>query len=235
MIYDKIDSVPFLEFHTGLKNCIKAQAFHCFKPSSITCVLSPKILDSKFANDCVSFREFSINEAVNFLKIHGITKGRDQVILEMSSAIIPEIIPNSIISFIGAKFTQIPGVLIATVKPAKRRPELVGENGNLNSGDCRQLDDFGNCLYKFHPAQNCYWVRQVLIVYLLPLQQPRRVGDVLVICSCTSVVHEEGFNRWGVRFDKIALKAVREYTRAIDKLVNDIIHDRWITLNQKKQ
>ena len=35
----------------------------------------------------------------------------------------------------------------------------------------------------------------MLIVYLLPLQQPRRVGDVLVICSCTSVVHEEGFNR----------------------------------------
>ena len=36
----------------------------------------------------------------------------DQVILEMSS----EIIPNSIISFMCAKFTQIPGVLIATGK-----------------------------------------------------------------------------------------------------------------------
>ena len=45
-----------------------------------------------------------------------------------------EIIPNSIISFISAKFTQIPGVLIATGKPAWWRPELVGENGNANTG-----------------------------------------------------------------------------------------------------
>ena len=35
--------------------------------------------------------------------------------LEMSS----EIIPDSIISFISAQFTQIPDVLIATGKPAK--------------------------------------------------------------------------------------------------------------------
>ena len=35
--------------------------------------------------------------------------------LEISS----EIIPDSIISFIIAQFTQIPGVLIATGKPAK--------------------------------------------------------------------------------------------------------------------
>ena len=44
-----------------------------------------------------------------------------------------EIIPNSIISFISAKFTQIRGVLIATGKPAKWRPELVGENGNTTT------------------------------------------------------------------------------------------------------
>ena len=46
--------------------------------------------------------------------------------LEMSS----EIIPDSIISFISAQFTQIPDVSIATGKPAKWRSELVGGNGN---------------------------------------------------------------------------------------------------------
>ena len=101
-------------FHTGLKKCIKEQLFRCFKPCSITSVLSPKILDPALANDCVSFREFGINEAVNFPKIHRIDQGGDQVILEMGS----EIISNSIISFISAKFTQIPGVLITTGKPA---------------------------------------------------------------------------------------------------------------------
>ena len=45
-----------------------------------------------------------------------------------------EIIPNSIISFISAQLTQILGVLITTGKPAKRRPELDGENGNANTG-----------------------------------------------------------------------------------------------------
>ena len=41
-----------------------------------------------------------------------------------------EIIPNSITSFTSANFTQTPGVLIATGKPALWRPELVEENGN---------------------------------------------------------------------------------------------------------
>ena len=41
---------------------------------------------------------------------------------------------KQMISFIIAKFTQIPGVLIATGKPAKWRPELVGKNGNINNG-----------------------------------------------------------------------------------------------------
>ena len=62
--------------------------------------------------------------------------------------------------------------------------------------------------------------------FLLPLQQPQGVGDVLVICSCTSIIHKEGFNPWGVRFNKMAFKAVREYTRAIDKPVNDKIPNR---------
>ena len=61
-------------FHTGLKKCIKEQPPRCFKPCSITSVLSSKILDPALANDCVSFREFSINEAVNFLKIHRINQ-----------------------------------------------------------------------------------------------------------------------------------------------------------------
>ena len=61
-------------FHTGLKKCIKEQSFRCFKPCSITSVLSPKILDPALANDCISFREFSINEAVNFPKIHRINQ-----------------------------------------------------------------------------------------------------------------------------------------------------------------
>ena len=63
-------------FHTGLKKCIKEQSFRCFKPCSITSVLSPKILDPALANDCVSFREFGINEAVNFPKIHRIDQRR---------------------------------------------------------------------------------------------------------------------------------------------------------------
>ena len=46
------------------------------------------------------------------------------------------------------------------------------------------LDDFGNFFYIFHPAWNCYWVRQVLLL----LWQPWWVGDVLAICSCTSVI-----------------------------------------------
>ena len=45
-----------------------------------------------------------------------------------------EIIPNNTISFISAHLTQILGVLITTGKPAKRRPELDGENGNANTG-----------------------------------------------------------------------------------------------------
>ena len=61
-------------FHTGLKKCIKEQPFCCCKPCSITSVLSPEILDPALANDCVSSREFSINEAVNFPKIHGINQ-----------------------------------------------------------------------------------------------------------------------------------------------------------------
>ena len=44
------------------------------------------------------------------------------------------IIPNSIISFISAQLTQIVGVLITTGKPTKWRPELDGENGNVNTG-----------------------------------------------------------------------------------------------------
>ena len=108
----KLKAFHSQSFHTGLKNCIKEQPFRCFKPCSITRVLSPKILDPALANDCVSVREFSINEAVNFPKIHRINQGK--VILEMSS----EIIPNSTISFMSAKFMQIPGVWIATGKPA---------------------------------------------------------------------------------------------------------------------
>ena len=61
-------------FRTGVKKCIKEQPFHCFKPCSITSVQSPKSLDLALANDCVSFREFSINEAGNFPKIHRINR-----------------------------------------------------------------------------------------------------------------------------------------------------------------
>ena len=50
--------------------------------------------------------------------------------LEMSF----EIIPNGIIPFISAQFMQIPGILIATRKQAKWRPEFVAENDNANSG-----------------------------------------------------------------------------------------------------
>ena len=53
-------------FHTGLEKCIKEQPFRCIKPCSFASVLSPKTLDPALANDCVSFREFSINEVVNF-------------------------------------------------------------------------------------------------------------------------------------------------------------------------
>ena len=45
-----------------------------------------------------------------------------------------EIIPNSIISFVSAQLTQILGVLIATGKPAKWRPEHDEESGNANKG-----------------------------------------------------------------------------------------------------
>ena len=43
---------------------------------SCSSLLSPKILDPALANDCVSFREFGINEAVNFPKIHRIDQRR---------------------------------------------------------------------------------------------------------------------------------------------------------------
>ena len=45
-------------FHTGLKKCIKEKPLGCFKPCSIKSELSP------FANDRISFRESSLNEAV---------------------------------------------------------------------------------------------------------------------------------------------------------------------------
>ena len=64
-------------FHSGLKKCIKEQRFRCFKPCSFTSVVSPKILDSALANDCVSFREFSINEAVNVPKIHRVNQRKE--------------------------------------------------------------------------------------------------------------------------------------------------------------
>ena len=51
----------------------------------------------------------------------------DQVILEMSS----EIIPNSIISFIRAKFTQIAGVLIAAGNQRNDVLNLLGRRATL--------------------------------------------------------------------------------------------------------
>ena len=51
----------------------------------------------------------------------------DQVILEISS----EIIPNSIISFIRAKFTQIAGVLIAAGNQRNDVLNLLGRRATL--------------------------------------------------------------------------------------------------------
>ena len=72
----KLTAFHSQSFRTGLKKCIEEQPFRCSKPCSITRVLSPKILDSALADDCVSVREFSINEAVNFPKIHRINQGK---------------------------------------------------------------------------------------------------------------------------------------------------------------
>ena len=75
---------------------------------------SPKILDPALANDRVSFREFSIDEAINFPKIHRINQGKG-----------PGYPGNEFCNnykhyylVYEPKFTQIPGVLIATGKPA---------------------------------------------------------------------------------------------------------------------
>ena len=110
----KLTAFHSQSFHTGLKKCIKEQPFRCSKPCSITRVLSPKILDPALANDCVSVREFSINEAVNFPKIHRINQGKG-----------PGYPGNEFCNnykhyylVYEPKFTQIPGVLIATGKPA---------------------------------------------------------------------------------------------------------------------
>ena len=64
-------------FHTRLKKCIKEQRFRCLKPCSIASVVSPEILDPALDNDCVSFREFSINEAVNVPKIHRVNQRKE--------------------------------------------------------------------------------------------------------------------------------------------------------------
>ena len=50
-----------------------------------------------------------------------------------------EIILNVIISFIRAQLTHIICVLIATGKPAKCRPELDGENGNVNTASRNRI------------------------------------------------------------------------------------------------
>ena len=102
-----------------LKKCIKEKPLRRLKPCSIKRT-EPRILGS-LTNDRVSFRKSRINVAVNFHKYVEWNKETGLVILEMSS----EIIPNSIISFISASFTQI---------AAKLRPELVGENSNPNTG-----------------------------------------------------------------------------------------------------
>ena len=54
--------------HTGLKKCIQEKLFRCFRLRLIKSELSPEILDPVLANDRVSFRESSINVAVNFHK-----------------------------------------------------------------------------------------------------------------------------------------------------------------------
>ena len=102
-----------------LKKCIKEKPLRRLKPCSIKRT-EPRILGS-LTNDRVSFRKSRINVAVNFQKYVEWNKETGLVILEMSS----EIIPNSIISFISASFTQI---------AAKLRPELVGENSNPYTG-----------------------------------------------------------------------------------------------------
>ena len=84
-------------------------------------------MDPALANDCVSVREFSINEAVNFPKIHRINQGKGPGYPEMSS----EIIPKSTISFMSAKFMQIPGVLIATGNQRNDVLNLLGKTATL--------------------------------------------------------------------------------------------------------
>ena len=73
----KLTASYSMSFHTELKKCIKEQRFRCFKPCSITSVVSPKILDPALANDCVSFQEFSINEALNVPKIHRVKQRKE--------------------------------------------------------------------------------------------------------------------------------------------------------------
>ena len=95
----------------------------------------------------------------------------------MSFEIIPAIIPNSIISFISAKFTQMPGVLIATGKPAKWRPELVGGSGNANTGSrnrvvSRLFRALSRSEMTFRPlAKSPYWVELAAHVSELRLWQ----------------------------------------------------------------